>query len=106
MAHRTRFPHLALPFAIVGAAGGWLSAGLLSNPLMRMTWPGKEWAAGLIAMVLAGGLTPETVAMAIKLTAAPIVDVSSGVESSPGIKDLARISAFIAAARAGGLPGD
>jgi phosphoribosylanthranilate isomerase len=51
--------------------------------------------------MLSGGLTPETVARAIKLTAAPIVDVSSGVESSPGIKDLTRITAFIAAARAG-----
>lgn len=55
LANPTRFPHLALPFAIVGAAGGWLSAGLLSNPLMRMTWPGKEWVAALIAMVLAAG---------------------------------------------------
>jgi hypothetical protein len=55
MAHPTRFPPLALPFAIVGAAGGWLSASLLSNPMLRMTWPGKEWAAALVAMVLAGG---------------------------------------------------
>jgi hypothetical protein len=54
MAHPTRFPHLALPFAIVGAAGGWLSTELLANPLMRMTWPGKEWVAALIAMALAG----------------------------------------------------
>jgi phosphoribosylanthranilate isomerase len=50
--------------------------------------------------MLSGGLTPETVARAIKLTAAPIVDVSSGVESSPGVKNLAKIAAFIAAARA------
>jgi len=51
--------------------------------------------------MLSGGLTPETVARAIRLTAAPIVDVSSGVESSPGIKDLGKIAAFIAAAQAG-----
>ena len=56
--------------------------------------------------MLSGGLTPETVTRAIKLTAAPIVDVSSGVESSPGIKDLGRIAAFIAAARAGDPAGD
>jgi phosphoribosylanthranilate isomerase len=50
--------------------------------------------------VLSGGLTPDNVAQAIRATAAPIVDVSSGVESSPGIKDLKRIQSFIAAARA------
>jgi phosphoribosylanthranilate isomerase len=50
--------------------------------------------------MLSGGLTPETVTKAIRATGAPIVDVSSGVESSPGIKDLGRIAAFIAAARA------
>jgi phosphoribosylanthranilate isomerase len=50
--------------------------------------------------MLSGGLTPETVTEAIRATAAPIVDVSSGVESSPGIKDLGKIAAFITAARA------
>jgi phosphoribosylanthranilate isomerase len=50
--------------------------------------------------VLSGGLTPDNVAQAIRATAAPIVDVSSGVESSPGIKDLKRIKSFIAATRA------
>lgn len=50
--------------------------------------------------MLAGGLTPENVAEAIRLTGAERVDVSSGVEKARGIKDPARIRAFVAAARA------
>lgn len=50
---------------------------------------------------LSGGLTPETVAEAIARSGAPAVDVSSGVEASPGVKDRAKVEAFIAAARAG-----
>jgi len=48
----------------------------------------KIWA-------LAGGLTPENLAEAITLTRAPILDVSSGVEISPGFKDLGKIKAFM-----------
>ena len=50
--------------------------------------------------MLSGGLTPENVASAIAMTGAPIVDVSSGVESAPGLKDAVRIRNFIEAARA------
>ena len=50
--------------------------------------------------MLAGGLTPENVSEAVRLTGAEQVDVSSGVESRPGYKDLERIEAFVRAARA------
>ena len=48
--------------------------------------------------MLAGGLTPENVAEAVRLTGAEQVDVSSGVEARPGYKDPARIGAFVRAA--------
>ena len=50
--------------------------------------------------LLAGGLHPGNVAAAIAATGAPAVDVSSGVERSPGIKDPALIAAFLSAVRA------
>jgi phosphoribosylanthranilate isomerase len=49
--------------------------------------------------LLAGGLRPETVATAIGISGAPGVDVSSGVESLPGVKDVAKIRTFIANVR-------
>ena len=51
------------------------------------------------AFMLAGGLNPENVAEAIRVTGAPVVDVSSGVESAPGIKDIGLIRKFIEAAK-------
>jgi phosphoribosylanthranilate isomerase len=49
--------------------------------------------------LLAGGLDPWNVAEAIAASGAPLVDVSSGVERGPGVKDPALISAFLEAAR-------
>ncbi len=57
---------------------------------------GRRWP---VPWMLAGGLTPDNVAEAIHLTGARQVDVSSGVESAPGVKDATRIHDFITAAK-------
>lgn len=56
---------------------------------------GRRW---LRPWMLAGGLTAANVAEAVRLTAAPVVDVSSGVESAPGVKDPDLIRDFVTAA--------
>jgi phosphoribosylanthranilate isomerase len=56
---------------------------------------GRSWSR---PWMLSGGLTAETLAEAVRITGAPAVDVSSGVEDRPGHKDPARIRAFLAAA--------
>lgn len=52
-----------------------------------------------LPIMLSGGLNPDNVAEAIRLSRPKAVDVSSGVESGPGQKDPARIEAFVKAAR-------
>ena len=59
----------------------------------------KDWHP-VTTWLLAGGLTPENVAQAIAESGARAVDVSSGVEREPGVKDPMRIADFVRAARA------
>jgi phosphoribosylanthranilate isomerase len=76
--------------AVPGGAGVVFDWNLLRNI------GAKNW-------MLSGGLGPDNVAGALRLTGAPGVDVSSGVERARGVKDEARILAFIAAARGGSV---
>ena len=57
---------------------------------------GRDWP---LPWMLSGGLDPENVADAIRISAASAVDVSSGVETAPGVKNPARILAFLEAAK-------
>jgi phosphoribosylanthranilate isomerase len=99
-------------------AGAGLDALMIeSKPPLGANRPGGnatalDWSllAGwkpTLPWLLAGGLTPENVAEAIAVSGAQAVDVSSGVESAPGVKDPARIKDFIIASRMPGaaLPG-
>ncbi|MBJ7500149.1 MAG: phosphoribosylanthranilate isomerase [Sphingopyxis sp.] len=75
-------PAAALP----GGTGTRFDWSLLKNHRHTMDWG------------IAGGLTPDNVGQAISETGAPLVDVSSGVESAPGVKDVDKIAAFLKAA--------
>lgn len=71
--------------ALPGGVGARFDWALLADRAFRHPW------------FVAGGLTPENVGEAIRISAAPLVDVSSGVETAPGVKDADRISAFLKA---------
>lgn len=85
-------PLLLVDAAVPGAYGGTGA---------RADWGRAAALARRAPLLLAGGLTPENVAAAITQVRPWGVDVSSGVETG-GVKDVARIAAFLAAARAAG----
>jgi phosphoribosylanthranilate isomerase len=66
---------------------------------LAFDWQALAGVGGRIDFMLAGGLTPGNVGEAIRLTGAPAVDVSSGVESRPGEKDPELIRRFLHAAK-------
>ncbi len=75
-----------------------LDADLPGGTGHRFDWGLMRHYTGTTPWMLAGGLTPETVADAIRISGAEAVDVSSGTESAPGIKDHAAIQRFVSAA--------
>jgi phosphoribosylanthranilate isomerase len=95
-------------------AGGAEALLLEAKPPLDATRPGgnavrfdwsllRDWIAPA-PWILAGGLTPDNVAEAIRATGATTVDVSSGVEQTRGVKDPALIRAFVANARGSSGP--
>jgi phosphoribosylanthranilate isomerase len=79
-----------LDSALPGRPGG-TGAPLDWNALSGRSWP--------VPLMLAGGLNPENVGDAIGRVRPAAVDVASGIESSPGVKDERRMKAFVAAVR-------
>ena len=63
-------------------------------------WSSAKDLAGVCPFVLAGGLTPDNIADAIGQAYPDAVDVSSGVEKEPGVKDIEKVKAFIQNAKA------
>lgn len=68
-----------------GKTGDWAEFAHLQAKYCKVTW------------VLAGGLKPDNIVTAVHESKAKLVDVSSGVEASPGVKDHAKLAAFFAA---------
>ena len=74
--------------------------GLYGGSGVTADWDGAAELAKKYPLLLAGGLTPENVAEAVRRVKPWGVDVASGVESAPGEKDARKIKAFVSAVRA------
>ena len=91
-------PRLVLADAYVeGTYGG---TGQIADWQSLKAYRSARGEATIPPLVLAGGLTPENVAEAIRTVRPAAVDTASGVESGPGRKDPAKVEAFVRAARA------
>ena len=100
-----------IPYTVMSIYGDELASTPLIDSRMSRGCGGTgktfDWVtvAGLLQpyrgfpLIVAGGLNPENVATAVTVLQPTGVDVSSGVESSPGVKDAKKIARFIAAAR-------
>jgi phosphoribosylanthranilate isomerase len=86
--------------AVAPGAGRVLFDAAESGAGRRADWPAAAAIARRSALILGGGLDASNIGAAIAAERPIGVDVSSGVESAPGIKDVSRIRAFVAAARA------
>ena len=73
------------------------SAALPGGMGLRFDWTLLQGHVHPLPWALSGGLTPDNVVEAIRVTGATAVDVSSGVESTPGVKDVDKIAAFLKA---------
>jgi len=80
-----------------------LFEGPVSGSGQTADWDAAATLARQVEVILAGGLDPHNVAAAIHHVRPFGVDVSSGIESAPGLKDIAKIEQFVAAARAAAL---
>ena len=72
-------------FSLPGGVGASFDWSLMQNRALPARW------------FLAGGLEPQNITEAVRISGAPLVDVSSGVESAPGVKDADLIHAFLKA---------
>ena len=83
---RAAAPALLVDASVKGAYGG---TGVMAD------WNGAAELAKKYPLLLAGGLTPENVAEAVRRVKPWGVDVASGVESTPGVKDASKMKAFV-----------
>lgn len=77
-----------------------LAGALPGGNALRFDWTLLAGTAWTTPWFLSGGLTPDNLAAAVRATGVKLVDVSSGVEARPGLKDPEKIAAFLAAAAA------